>query len=96
MDSARPDAHLRRRTAYGARTDGECSASMSAGFPIFAGPPTLATFSGTLFTQPTDFHLGMVQQFNVNVERQLPANVVRDGGLCRIAWAAHCWWRATT
>jgi len=55
-------------------------ASMSSGFPIFAGPPTLATFSGTLFTQPTDFHLGMVQQFNVNVERQLPANVVVTAG----------------
>jgi len=53
---------------------------MDDGFPIFAGPPTLATFTGTLFTQPTDFHLGMVQQFNVNVERQLPANVVLTAG----------------
>src|ERR1700749_1984861 len=54
--------------------------SMDAGFPIFAGPPTLSTFSGTLFTQPTDFHLGMVQQFNVNVERQLPGNVIATAG----------------
>jgi len=55
-------------------------ASMSDGFPIFAAPPTLATFTGTLFTQPTDFHLGMVQQFNANVERQLPGNVVLTVG----------------
>jgi hypothetical protein len=55
-------------------------ASMSAGFPIFSGPPTLSTFSGTLFTQPTDFHLGMVQQFNVNVERQLPGDIVLTAG----------------
>jgi hypothetical protein len=54
--------------------------AMTSGFPIFAGPPTLATFTGTLFTQPTDFHLGMVQQFNVNVERQLPWNVIATAG----------------
>ena len=54
--------------------------SMSNGFPIFTAPPTLSTFTGTLFTQPTDFHLGMVQQFNANVERQLPGNVVLTAG----------------
>jgi hypothetical protein len=69
-------------TSYCATVLGQTpsGASMSAGFPIFAGPPTLSTFSGTLFTQPTDFHLGMVQQFNVNVERQLPANVIVTAG----------------
>jgi hypothetical protein len=54
--------------------------SMSNGFPIFTAPPTLSTFTGTLFTQPRDFHLGMVQQFNANVERQLPGNVVLTAG----------------
>jgi hypothetical protein len=54
--------------------------SMSSGFPIFTTPPTLSTFTGTLFSQPTDFHLGMVQQFNVNVERQLPGNIVLTAG----------------
>jgi len=54
--------------------------SMSNGFPIFTAPPTLGTFTGTLFTQPTDFHLGMVQQFNANVERQLPGNIVLTAG----------------
>jgi len=49
-------------------------------FPIFAGPPTLSTFAGTLFFQPTNFRLGKVQQFNVNVEHQLPGNVVLTVG----------------
>jgi hypothetical protein len=54
--------------------------SMSTGFQIFSGPPTLSSFTGTLFTQPTNFKLGSVQQFNVNVERQLPGNVVLTAG----------------
>ncbi len=55
--------------------------SMSVGFfPIFTGPPTLSSFTGTLFTQPTNFKLGSVQQFNANVERQLPGDVVLTAG----------------
>ncbi|HTR26649.1 MAG TPA: carboxypeptidase-like regulatory domain-containing protein [Terriglobales bacterium] len=54
--------------------------SMSTGFPIFSGPPDLSTFTGTLFYQPTNFKPGTVQQFNVNVERQLPGNVVLTAG----------------
>jgi hypothetical protein len=54
--------------------------SMSDGFPIIATPPTLSSFTGTLFTQPTNFKLGSVQQFNANVERQLPGNVVLTAG----------------
>jgi Carboxypeptidase regulatory-like domain len=54
--------------------------SMSTGFQIFNGPPDLSTFTGTLFFQPTNFKLGSVQQFNVNVERQLPGNVVLTAG----------------
>jgi hypothetical protein len=52
----------------------------SQGFPIFNAPPDIATFTGTFYFQPTDSHLGMVQQFNVNVERQLPGNVVLTVG----------------
>ena len=50
--------------------------SVSQGFPIEASTANPALFSGTFFTQPRDFHLGMVQQFNANVERQVPGNVV--------------------
>jgi len=50
------------------------------GFPIFNTPPTISTFTGTFYYQPTDFKIGMVQQFNVNVERQLAGNVVLTVG----------------
>ncbi len=53
---------------------------LSQGFPIFTTPPDVASFTGTLFFQPTDFKLGMVQQFNANIERQLPGNVVLTAG----------------
>jgi hypothetical protein len=52
----------------------------SQGFPIFNTPPDLAQFTGTLFYQPTNFKLGMVQQYNVNLERQIPGNVVLTVG----------------
>jgi hypothetical protein len=69
-------------TSYCAVTLGQTPTgkSMSAGFPIFSGPPTLSSFTGTLFYQPTNFKLGVVQQYNVNVERQLPGNVVLTAG----------------
>jgi hypothetical protein len=54
--------------------------SMSTGFQIITSPPDLSSFSGTLFTQPTNFKLGNVRQFNLNVERQLPGNVVLTAG----------------
>ncbi len=54
--------------------------SLSSGFQLINTPPNASTFAGTFFTQPTDFHLGMVQQFNANVERQLPGNVVLTVG----------------
>ena len=49
-------------------------------FRLLPTPPDASTFTGTFFTQPTNFKLGMVQQFNVNVERQLPGDVVLTVG----------------
>lgn len=54
--------------------------SISDGFPIFTTPPDPATFTGTLLSQNTDFHLGETQQFNVNLERQLPGSIVLTVG----------------
>jgi hypothetical protein len=45
-------------------------------FPIFNTPPNASTFTGTFFWQPENFKLAKVQQFNVNLERQIPGNVV--------------------
>jgi hypothetical protein len=54
--------------------------SMSNSFFSYPTPPTLSSFTGTLFNQETNFKHGMVEQFNVNVERQLPGNVVLTAG----------------
>ena len=54
--------------------------SASAGFPIFTTPPNPLDFTGTLQAQNLNFKQGMVQQFNVNVERQLPGQVLLTAG----------------
>jgi Carboxypeptidase regulatory-like domain len=47
--------------------------------PILAPPPP-ASFTGTIQTQNLDFKQGMVQQFNLNIEHQLPGEVVLTAG----------------
>ena len=54
--------------------------NLSQGFPVFTTPPDINTFTGTLFYQPRNFKLGRAQQWNVNVERQIPGNVVLTVG----------------
>jgi hypothetical protein len=54
--------------------------SLSSGFKTLLTPPTAASFTGSFYTQPSNFKLGRVQQFNVNVERQLVGNVVLTTG----------------
>jgi Carboxypeptidase regulatory-like domain len=51
--------------------------SLSNGFPLFPTQPNdPTTFSGTLQAENTNFKQGQVQQFNVNVEHQLPGDIV--------------------
>src|SRR5208282_2487279 len=47
--------------------------------PIEAPPPP-SSFTGTIQSQDLNFKQGMVQQFNLNVEHQLPAEVVLTVG----------------
>jgi Carboxypeptidase regulatory-like domain len=54
--------------------------AISGGFPVFTTPPTIGTFEGTVQSQNLDFKQGIVQQYNLNVEQQLPANVVLTVG----------------
>jgi hypothetical protein len=54
--------------------------SISQGFQVFTAPPIPATFTGNLLAQNTDFKLGKVQQFNINVEHQLPGQIVLTVG----------------
>lgn len=56
--------------------------SISSGFaaPTTPTQPNFTDFTGTIFAQNRDFKLGMVQQFNINVERQLPGQIVLTAG----------------
>jgi hypothetical protein len=54
--------------------------NLSSGFEAIPTPPTAANFTGTFYTQPTNFKLGRVQQYNANVERQLFGSVVLTAG----------------
>src|SRR6266852_3998235 len=67
-------------TVLGSSPSGFGNFAISQGFPIETSTTNPALFSGTFFTQPRDFHLGMVQQFNANVERQVPGNIVLTVG----------------
>jgi len=54
--------------------------SLSQGFPIVTSSPPLNSFTGTILSQNTNFKQGRVQQFNVNVEHQLPGQVLLTAG----------------
>ncbi len=54
--------------------------NMSAGFPIFTTPPNPNQFTGTILSQNLNFRQGRVQQFNINLERQLPGQIVLTAG----------------
>jgi hypothetical protein len=54
--------------------------TISNGFPIFTTPPTVKTFGGTVWSQNLNFKQGIVQQYNLNLEQQLPASVVLTAG----------------
>jgi hypothetical protein len=50
-------------------------------FPQFpATAPTLSGFTGSLYSQPTNFKLGRMRQLNANIERQLPGGIVLTAG----------------
>jgi len=55
----------------------------TGGFPTITGPPTqpnFTDFTGTILAQNTNFKLGMIQQFNVSVEHELPGQIVLTVG----------------
>jgi len=54
--------------------------SVSQGFPVFTSPPNPADFTGTFLSQNLNFKQGRIQQFNVNVEHQLPGDIVLTAG----------------
>jgi len=58
----------------------EAGANMSAGFVTYKSPQNPADFGGTINSQDTNFKQGRIQQFNVNVEHELPGQVVLTVG----------------
>ena len=54
--------------------------SLSDGFALLPTPSTLTNYQGAFTYEPTNIKLGRVQQYNVNVERQLFGNLVLTAG----------------
>jgi carboxypeptidase family protein len=52
----------------------------SDGFPLISPPVTPLNFAGSFNTENTNIKQGMVQQFNANLERQLPGQIVLTAG----------------
>jgi Carboxypeptidase regulatory-like domain len=52
------------------------------GFPVLTPPvqPNFTDFTGTIIAQNTNFKLGMIQQFNVSVEHELPGQIIVTAG----------------
>jgi hypothetical protein len=50
------------------------------GVGVFTAPPNINNFLGTVQSENTNFKQGMIQQFNLNVEHQLPGNIVLTAG----------------
>jgi hypothetical protein len=54
--------------------------NLSSGFAALPTPQNAGTFTGSFNYQPQNFQPGRVHQYNANVERQLPGNVVLTAG----------------
>ncbi len=53
---------------------------LSQGFQTYTTSPDPLTFGGTIQAQNLNFKQGRVQQFNINIERQLPGQIVFTAG----------------
>jgi hypothetical protein len=58
----------------------EAGGKMAQGFQTYSSPPPTADFGGTINSQDTNFKQGRVQQFNINVEHELPGQIVVTAG----------------
>ena len=59
---------------------GTPSTTPVAGGAVYTSPVNPQSYTGTIQSQNRDFKQGIIQQFNLNVERQLPGNVVLTVG----------------
>jgi len=56
------------------------SSTQVPGGAVLSGPVNPADYTGTIQSMNRNFRQGLVQQFNLNVQRQLPGNVVLTAG----------------
>jgi hypothetical protein len=54
--------------------------NLSRGFEPLPTPQNVASFVGTYAYQPTNFQPGRVHQYNANIERQLPGDILLTAG----------------
>jgi hypothetical protein len=59
---------------------GTPSSTPVTGGAVLSGPVNPASYTGTIQSMNRNFRQGIVQQFNLNVERQLPGNIVLTTG----------------
>jgi hypothetical protein len=59
---------------------GTPSTTNVAGGAVYSSPVNPQSYTGTIQSQNLNFKQGIIQQFNLNVERQLPGNVVLTAG----------------
>ena len=53
--------------------------TLSAGFPV-PTPPDVNNLTGNVYSQNTNFHPGIIQQFNLNIQRELPTGTILTVG----------------
>jgi len=65
-------------TTYSVAASGGCT--LAAGYPVVATPQPIGSYYGTIQSQNRNFKQGMVQQYNLNIEHQLPQDIVLTVG----------------
>ena len=85
VDPCPSDFCLGYQSAFGSLSGGflvdpSPSSTPVAGGAVLSAPVNPASYTGTIQSMNRNFRQGMVQQYNLNVERQLPGNVVLTAG----------------
>lgn len=53
---------------------------LADGFPLITSPPSVSAFGGNFTTENTNLKQGRVQQYNVNIQQELPGQIVLTAG----------------
>ncbi len=97
VDPCPSDFCLGYQSAFGSLSGGflvdpSPSSTPVAGGAVLSAPVNPASYTGTIQSMNRNFRQGMVQQYNLNVERQLPGNVVLTAGYAGTAQHTYSRW----